>query len=50
MFSQMCTFFFSSDTLLASIEASFLKTIAADGTMPPVAANTKGEKQALSTS
>ena len=31
-------------------EASFLKTVVAVGPMPPVAANTSGEKQALSTS
>ena len=34
----------------ANIEASFLKTVVAVGPMPPVAANTNGEKQALSTS
>ena len=34
----------------ANIEASFLKTIVVVGPMPPVAANTNGEKQALSTS
>ena len=32
----------------ANIEASFLKTVVAVGPMPPVAANTNGEKQALS--
>jgi len=33
----------------ANIEASFQKKIVAVGPMSPVAANTKGEKQALST-
>ena len=34
----------------ANIEASLLKTDVAVGPMPPAAANTNGEKQALSTS
>jgi len=37
-------------TVAAKIEANLLKLIVTMGIMPPVAANTKGEKPALSTS